>query len=100
MAFDTENRLSFRDGRDRRLFGFAIGRGLSSGNGACRCDRRNLPFPMQPNAICGNTLRASDDTIYVMNVFVWSQWLFKVPATALAVLYCHLPAFCELTILL
>lgn len=46
-----------------------------------------LPFPKQSNAICGNTLRASGDTIYVMHVFIWSQWLFRVPATALAVLY-------------
>jgi len=46
-----------------------------------------LPFPKQSNAICGNTLRASGDTIYVMHIFVWSQWLFRVPATALAVLY-------------
>ena len=46
-----------------------------------------LPFPKQSNAICGNTLRASGDTIYVMHIFVWSQWLFRVPATAIAVLY-------------
>lgn len=45
-----------------------------------------LPFPKQSNAICGNTLRASGDTIYVMHIFIWSQWLFRVPATALAVL--------------
>ena len=45
-----------------------------------------LPFPKQSNAMCGNTLRASGDTIYVMHIFVWSQWLFRVPATALAVL--------------
>lgn len=46
-----------------------------------------LPFPKQSNAICGNTLRASGDTIYVMHIFVWSQWAFRVPATAIAVLY-------------
>ena len=45
-----------------------------------------LPFPKQSNAICGNTLRASGDTIYVMHIFVWSQWLFRVPATAIVVL--------------
>ncbi len=50
-----------------------------------------LPFPKQSNAICGNTLRASGDTIYVMHVFVWSQWLFRVPATAVAVLYLEIP---------
>ncbi|WP_439137851.1 MATE family efflux transporter [Roseicyclus sp.] len=59
-----------------------------------------LPFPKGSNAICGNTLRASGDTVYVMHVFVWSQWLFKVPATALAVLYLNLPAVLVLSILL
>ncbi|WP_372834727.1 MATE family efflux transporter [Puniceibacterium confluentis] len=41
-----------------------------------------LPFPKGSNAICGNTLRAGGETIYVMHIFVWSQWLFRVPATA------------------
>lgn len=45
-----------------------------------------LPFPKQSNAICGNVLRASGDTVYVMHVFIWTQWLFRVPATAVAVL--------------
>ncbi len=58
-----------------------------------------LPFPKQSNAICGNTLRASGDTIYVMHLFVWSQWLFRVPATALAVLYLDLSAFWVLSLL-
>ncbi|EAR52554.1 putative adhesin [Oceanicola granulosus HTCC2516] len=59
-----------------------------------------LPFPKGSNAICGNTLRASGDTIYVMHIFVWSQWLFRVPATALAVVVFDWPAFWVLTILL
>lgn len=59
-----------------------------------------LQFPKATNAICGNTLRASGDTIYVMHVFVWSQWLFRVPATAVAVLYFDLPALWILSILL
>ncbi|WP_074256121.1 MATE family efflux transporter [Vannielia litorea] len=46
-----------------------------------------LPFPKGSNAICGNTLRAGGETLYVMHVFVWSQWLFRVPATAAAVLW-------------
>ncbi len=58
-----------------------------------------LPFPKQSNAICGNTLRASGDTIYVMHIFIWSQWLFRVPATALAVLYFDVPVFWVLSIL-
>lgn len=46
-----------------------------------------LPFPKGSNAICGNTLRAGGETVYVMHIFVWSQWLFRVPATAIMVLY-------------
>lgn len=49
-----------------------------------------LPFPKGSNAICGNTLRAGGDTVYVMHIFVWSQWLFRVPATAFMVLYLDL----------
>lgn len=59
-----------------------------------------LPFPKQSNAICGNTLRASGDTIYVMHIFVWSQWLLRVPATAAAVFYFQFPAVWVLSILL
>ncbi len=51
-----------------------------------------LPFPKGSNAICGNTLRASGDTIYVMHIFMWAQLLFRVPATVLAVLYFDLAA--------
>ncbi|MEO1550548.1 MAG: MATE family efflux transporter [Pseudomonadota bacterium] len=58
-----------------------------------------LPFPKQSNAICGNTLRASGDTIYVMHLFVWTQWVFRVPATLLAVLYYDLPAVWVLSLL-
>lgn len=46
-----------------------------------------LPFPKGSNAICGNTLRAGGETVYVMHVFVWSQWLFRVPATAVFVFW-------------
>lgn len=49
-----------------------------------------LPFPKGSNAICGQTLRASGDTLYVMNIFVAGQWLFKVPMTLLFVLYLDL----------
>lgn len=59
-----------------------------------------LPFPKGSNAICGNTLRASGDTIYVMQIFLWSQWLFRVPATALAVLYFELPVFWVVSVFL
>jgi putative MATE family efflux protein len=51
-----------------------------------------LPFPKGSNAICGNTLRASGDTVYVMHIFIWAQLLFRVPATALAVLCFDLSA--------
>ncbi|MBU2957961.1 MATE family efflux transporter [Paracoccus sp. 1_MG-2023] len=57
-----------------------------------------LPFPKGSNAICGNTLRASGDTIYVMNLFVTAQWLFRVPATALAVLWFDFGAVMVLSI--
>lgn len=56
------------------------------------------PFLRNSNAICGNTLRASGDTIYVMHIFVWSQWLFRVPATALLVLYFEVSAFWVLSL--
>ena len=49
-----------------------------------------LPFFKATNAICGNTLRASGDTVHVMKIFLISQWGFRVPATALAVLYFEL----------
>lgn len=45
-----------------------------------------LPFPKGSNAICGQTLRASGDTVHVMNIFIAGQWLCKVPLTALFVL--------------
>jgi Na+-driven multidrug efflux pump len=50
-----------------------------------------LPFPKISNAICGNTLRAAGDTVYVMKLFVGAQWAFKVPVTALLVLYFDVP---------
>ena len=52
-----------------------------------------IQFPRATNAICGNTLRAAGDTVYVMHIFIWSQWAFRVPATALFVLYFDLSAF-------
>lgn len=59
-----------------------------------------IQFPRATNAICGNTLRAAGDTVYVMHIFVWSQWAFRVPATALFVLYLDLPAFWVLSLFL
>lgn len=49
-----------------------------------------LPFPKGSNAICGQTLRAAGDTLRMMNIFVAGQWIFKVPMTALFVLYLDL----------
>ena len=46
-----------------------------------------LTFPKSSNAICGSTLRAGGDTVYVMNIYLVSQWAFRVPFTALLVLY-------------
>ncbi|MEM9230356.1 MAG: MATE family efflux transporter [Pseudomonadota bacterium] len=59
-----------------------------------------LQFPRATNAICGNTLRAAGDTIYVMHIFLWSQWAFRVPATALLVLYFEVSAFWILSLFL
>lgn len=59
-----------------------------------------IQFPRATNAICGNTLRAAGDTIYVMHVFLWSQWAFRVPATAFFILYLELPAFWILSLFL
>ena len=49
-----------------------------------------LPFPKGSNAICGQTLRASGDTVHVMNIFIAGQWMCKVPLTALFVIYLDL----------
>ncbi|MEJ6398901.1 MATE family efflux transporter [Yoonia sp. 208BN28-4] len=59
-----------------------------------------IQFPRATNAICGNTLRAAGDTVYVMHIFVWSQWAFRVPATALLILYFDASAFWILSLFL
>ncbi|PJI84329.1 Na+-driven multidrug efflux pump [Yoonia maricola] len=59
-----------------------------------------IQFPRATNAICGNTLRAAGDTVYVMHIFIWSQWAFRVPATALCILYFDLSAFWILSLFL
>ncbi|MBE3636799.1 MATE family efflux transporter [Mangrovicoccus algicola] len=59
-----------------------------------------LPWPKNLNAICGNTLRAAGRTIYVMHIFLWSQWLFKVPASAAAVLWLKAPVSWVVAIML
>jgi Na+-driven multidrug efflux pump len=59
-----------------------------------------LPFPKGSNAICGQTLRASGDTFYVMNVFIAGQWLFKVPMTFLCVVVLGLPVVWVFSIIL
>jgi putative MATE family efflux protein len=58
-----------------------------------------LPFPKGSNAICGQTLRAAGDTVYVMNVFIAGQWAFKVPLTLLFV-QLGLPVFWVFSIVL
>lgn len=57
-----------------------------------------IQFPRATNAICGNTLRAAGDTVYVMHIFIWSQWAFRVPATAFFILYLDLSAFWVLSL--
>lgn len=59
-----------------------------------------IQFPRTTNAMCGNTLRAAGDTVYVMHIFIWAQWAFRVPATAILVLYFDASAFWVLSLLL
>ncbi|SMX31044.1 MATE family efflux transporter [Actibacterium lipolyticum] len=59
-----------------------------------------LPWPKNSNAICGNTLRAAGRTVYVMHIFLWSQWAFKVPASAVLVIWFQAPVSWVLAILL
>lgn len=51
-----------------------------------------LGFPKCSNALCGSTLRAGGDTISVMNIHLFSQWVVRVPLTALFILYYELSA--------
>lgn len=51
-----------------------------------------LPFLRGSNLMCGHTLRAGGDTLYSMNVHVFSQWLFRLPMVALFVLWFDLSA--------
>jgi Na+-driven multidrug efflux pump len=46
-----------------------------------------MPFPKGSNAICGQALRASGDSVAVMNIFIAGQWVFKVPLTFLFIVY-------------
>lgn len=59
-----------------------------------------LPFPKQSNAICGNTLRAGGETVYVIKLFVVSQWLVTIPLTALFIFGFHLPVVWVFSLLL
>ncbi|MEO9526974.1 MATE family efflux transporter [Roseibium sp.] len=59
-----------------------------------------LPFPKVSNAMCGNTLRAGGETVYVMHIFIWSQWAFRLPATALLVLVFDAPVIWIFSLLL
>ncbi len=49
-----------------------------------------LPFPKGSNAMCGQTLRAGGDTVYMMNIFLSAQWLVKVPLTFVFVVWLDL----------
>ena len=51
-----------------------------------------LPFIRVSNAICGNVLRASGDTMSSMNISLGANWLFMVPATAIFILLLDLSA--------
>ena len=43
---------------------------------------------------------AAGETVYVMKLFIWSQWGFRVPATAVLVLYLDASAFWVLSLVL
>lgn len=49
-----------------------------------------IPLVKCTNAICGNTLRAAGDTVYVMKIFIGSSWFFRVPLVAIVVLWLDL----------
>lgn len=51
-----------------------------------------LPFPKTSNAMCGQSLRAGSDTVYVMNIFLSSQWFCKVPLTFIFIYWLDLSA--------
>lgn len=57
-----------------------------------------LSFPKHSNAMCGHTLRAGGDTVYVMNLFLASQWGFRVPATFVLVVLLDVPVFLVLSL--
>lgn len=59
-----------------------------------------LPWPKNSNAICGNSLRAAGRTVYVMHIFLWSQWAFKVPLSAALVLWLDAPVVWVVALLL
>lgn len=52
-----------------------------------------LPFPKQSNAMCGHSLRAGGDTVYVMNIFLGANWLFRIPAVAVMVFWLQSPVY-------
>lgn len=59
-----------------------------------------IPLVKCTNAVCGNTLRAAGDTVYVMNIFIGSSWLFRVPLVAIAVLWMDLGVMWVMVVLL
>lgn len=59
-----------------------------------------LPFIKCTNAVCGNTLRAAGDTVYVMNIFLGSVWLFRLPVMATAVIWWEVNALWIMLVLL
>jgi len=59
-----------------------------------------MTFPKCSNAVCGNTLRAGGDTLFAMKLALAAQWGFRVPLTALFVLYFQVSATWVFSILL
>lgn len=59
-----------------------------------------LPFPKQSNAMCGHSLRAGGDTVYVMNIFLGANWLFRIPGAAIMVFWLQSPVHWIFSLLL
>lgn len=43
--------------------------------------------------MCGHSLRAGGDTVYVMNIFFGANWLFHGPVAAVMVLFLESPVY-------
>lgn len=59
-----------------------------------------MPFLKISNSMCVQTIRAGGDSVSVMNIHLASQWAYRVPLTALLVLYLNWSVTWVFTLLL